>query len=462
MVFMDVLFPIIIAILVLGIGVLAVSYLLANKDKLKKPENTKDRTTLMREANRKLAQDPHNPHALNTLANIYFTEHQWAKAFPLYNLMLDIIPAHPEIDTLTTGLRQGICALQLNSPADAFKGLSLARAADQNNPDVNYYLGKAFYQNGVFDKAIPLFKKAIITKPDDIAAFRLLGICYSKTHKSREALPYLKRSLDDNPEDKECLFNMAFALAETNSIERALKIFCHLRPDPEYGPQSCLQAGILHSNINSPERALQDFEIGLRHQDLNAEIAVEMKYRMAQVLIKMQNISDALKLLKEVQVQAPTYKDVSSLVAQFSELNQNKNLQTYLMATNSDFVTLCKQIVLNYYPNTRARIIDLISTSENTEAIAEINTPSWEDIVIFRFYRTSSSVGELYLRDFHTKIRDTKAGRGICFSAGAFSDEARRFIDGRPIELIERHELTKLLARIPSSSVSATGEVKIN
>ena len=272
----------------------------------------------------------------------------------------------------------------------------------------------------------------------------------------------MKRSLDDNPEDKECLFNMAFALAETNSIERALKIFCHLRPDPEYGPQSCLQAGILHSNINSPERALQDFEIGLRHQDLNAEIAVEMKYRMAQVLIKMQNISDALKLLKEVQVQAPTYKDVSSLVAQFSELNQNKNLQTYLMATNSDFVTLCKQIVLNYYPNTRARIIDLISTSENTEAIAEINTPSWEDIVIFRFYRTSSSVGELYLRDFHTKIRDTKAGRGICFSAGTFSDEARRFIDGRPIELIERHELTKLLARIPSSSVSATGEVKIN
>ena len=459
---MDVIFPLIIAVLVLGIGVLAISYLIANKDKFKKTDNTKDRATLIRDANRKLAQDPHNPHALNTLANIYFTEHQWAKAFPLYNLMLDIVPAHPEIDTLTIGLRQGICALQLNSPNDAFKGLSLARTVDPNNPDVNFYLGQAFYKNGVFDKAIPLFKKAIITKPDDISAFRLLGICNAKIHKSREALPYLKRSLDDNPEDKECLFNMACALAETNSIERALKIFCHLRHDPEYGPQSCLRAGILHSNINSPDRALQDFEIGLRHADLNIELAIEMKYRMAQVYIKLQNISDALKLLKEVQAKAPTYKDVSSLVMQYSELNQNKNLQTYLMSTNSDFVTLCKQIVLNYFPNTRARIVDLTSTSENTEAVAEISTPAWEDVVIFRFYRTSSSVGELYLRDFHTKIRDTKAGRGICFSAGTFSDEARRFIDGRPIELIGKHELTKLLAHIPSSSVSAKGEMKIN
>ena len=228
-----------------------------------------------------------------------------------------------------------------------------------------------------------------------------------------------------------------------------------MRSDPVYGPKSCLQVGILHANTNSPDKALQDFEIGLKHENVPADIAAEIRYRMAQVHLKLQNISEALELFKQIQVIMPDYKDTKALIDQYQELNQNKNLQIYLIANQSDFILLCKQIVSCYFSKSTTRILDITSSNENTEILAEVDTSKWTDVVLFRFYRTSSIVGELYVRDFHEKIRDTKAGRGICFTAGTFSNESRKFIEGRPIDLIEREALNKFLSNIGQVSAYA-------
>lgn len=441
-------FPILISIIVIGLAFLLIMSFMAEQKKLNKPEKKRDRQSILREANRKLAQDPHNPQALKMLADLYFSEAVWDKAFPLYNLMLDISAAHPEIDTVMTGLRYGICAIKMGKSSDAFKGLVVARKLDPNNAEVNYYLGQAFYLNGDYEKAAPLFKRTLIIYPSNMEVYRYLGLSLVKGQKYKESLAYLKQSIDNNPEDKEVLFFLAQAFAETNAIERSIKIFSHLRPDPEYGAKSCLQVGILHANTNSLEKALQDFEIGLKHENVPADIAAEMRYRMGHVYLKMQSISEALDLFKQVQEIMPDYKDTKTLITQYQELNQNKNLQTYLIANQSDFILLCKQIVSCYFSKSISRILDITSSNENTEILAEIDTSKWTDIVLFRFYRTTSIVGELYVRDFHEKIRDTKAGRGICFSAGTFSEESRKFIDGRPIDLIGRESLNSFLSSI--------------
>ena len=441
-------FPVIISIIVIGLAFLLIMSFLSEQKKTNKPEKKRDRQSILREANRKLAQDPHNPQALKMLADLYFSEAAWDKAFPLYNLMLDISAAHPEINTVITGLRYGICAIKQNKSAEAFKGLIVAHKLEPNNAEVNYYLGQAFYLNGDYEKSSPLFKRTLIVFPSNMEVYRYLGLSLEKGKKYKESLAYLKQSIDNNPEDKEVLFCLAEAFAETNAIERSVKILTHLRSDPVYGPRACLQVGILHANMNSVEKALQDFEIGLKHENVPADISAEMRYRMAQVYLKIQSISEALDLFKQIQNIMPDYKDTKALIEQYQELNQNKNLQTYLIANQSDFILLCKQIVSCYFSKSISRILDITSSNDNTEILAEIDTSKWTDVVLFRFYRTTSIVGELYVRDFHEKIRDTKAGRGICFTAGTFSDESRKFIDGRPIDLIEREALNKFLSSI--------------
>ncbi|AEE17789.1 restriction endonuclease [Treponema brennaborense DSM 12168] len=422
--------------------------------KKKKGENSapKNKTAAIRDAVKRLAQDPHNAHALNVLSDLYYRDHAWEKALPLFELMLNIAEVHREIDLQQTSLRQGICALKLNRPQDALRGLLPALRMRPENFEVNYNLAQAYYQCGEFEKAVPLLKKALMLNREASDVYGLLGLSFYNLKKFRDALPYLKRALNENPENKEVLFAMADSMQQSGFGDKAMKVFMHLRPDPQFGAKSCLAAGIMHMNANQLDKAITDFEIALKHSGVPADILVEVKYRLAHCYLQTRNIDRGLALLREIQAENQNYRDVGTLINRYQELKQNANLQIYLSAGNSDFVALCRKIVSIFYEKAFVKILDLSVTAECAEVFTEIETTKWEDTVVFRFYRTTGSIGELYVRDFHARIRDTKAGRGICFTAGTFTAEARNYTEGRPIDLIEKERLVSVLKRVDSIS----------
>jgi restriction endonuclease Mrr len=61
-------------------------------------------------------------------------------------------------------------------------------------------------------------------------------------------------------------------------------------------------------------------------------------------------------------------------------------------------------------------------------------------------------VGELSVRDFHARVKEVKAGKGYCITAGTFSDEAKRFVEARLIDLIEKQVLMQTLNSIDTRS----------
>ena len=58
--------------------------------------------------------------------------------------------------------------------------------------------------------------------------------------------------------------------------------------------------------------------------------------------------------------------------------------------------------------------------------------------------------GHWRLRDFHARLKDLKAGKGYCVTAGVFSDEAKKFVEARLIDLIEKEKLMNFLNTIDS------------
>jgi hypothetical protein len=120
------------------------------------------------------------------------------------------------------------------------------------------------------------------------------------------------------------------------------------------------------------------------------------------------------------------------------------------MAVQSEFVSLCRKIVIQFFPGAKVKITDISVFADYTDILAEIDTPKWSDIVVFRFFRSQGAVGELLLRDFHGRIKDLKAGKGICLSAGVYSEESRRFTEGRPIDLYDKDRLNKILNAVDS------------
>ncbi len=419
----------------------------------KKNKNTprvKNRVAIIRDATRKLSQNPHHVGALKELSDLYYQEHSWEKAYPLFDLLLGLASSNKEIDLFQVALRQGICALKLNKPQDALQGLMSAVKLNSSSFEALSSLAQAYYQTGDYEHAVLYFKKALVLNQDAGELYELLGLSLYNLKRYRDSLPYLRRALTDHPEQKEVLYAMADAMQQTGFGEKALKVFMHLRPDPDFGARSCLAAGVMHMNTGGIEKAVQDFEIGLKHVNVPQDILLEIKYRLATCYIQLKDIDGGLQLLREILVVNPSYRDVPTLVSRYQELKQNTNLQIYLTAGNSDFVALCRKIVIGFYGRASVKILDINVSTENTEVLTEVETSKWEDVIMFRFYRTTGAIGELHIRDFHGRLKDVKAGRGVCLSAGSFSDEARNYTEGRPIDLIDKTGLIKILKSIDS------------
>lgn len=408
----------------------------------------KNKSVIVKECTKKLAQDPHNISALTALSDVYYSEKDYEKAYPLYNTLFNLSKMHTGIDRNTVILRFGICAYKTAHYDESGRSFVEILRDNPKSFEGNLYLGKIFFEKKEFDKSILCLKRALTINPDSVEVYEPLAYSLYNAKKYREALTYLKRVLDVSPENKEAMFYMASAMEETGLSDKAIKIFVHLRPDPIYGAQSCLAAGSIHEKQNQYDKAIQDYEIANKLENIPKDIKTSICYKLANVYIAKHDISKALTYLRQIQATVPNYKDVNSLIQRYQELNQNANLQAYIMSGTSDFVALCRKFVSGYYKDAFVKIEDISVAAESIEVLCTVESAKWEDTELFRFFRSTGAVGELYVRDFHSKMRDIKCERGFCVTAGTFTDESHKYVEGRPIDLIEKNKLVAVLKRL--------------
>ena len=408
----------------------------------------KGKVSVMRDAQRRLSRNPKDVGALEAVGDIYYGEKNWEKTWGVYKTLYELSTSHLEIDVAKVTLRMGIAAYYLQKTDDATSSLVTSLKRNPDNFECNFYLGKTLYDSGNYEKAFICLKKAKTLMPENPDVNEVLGECLFKAQKYKESLPFLKRAIEEKPDNKELLFDMAVAMTECGYGDKALKVFMHLRPDPQFGAQSCLEAGKMHERVKDFPSAIKDYEIGIKLENVPDQIMLQIKYRYAVTCIAMNDISKGLTLLRQVQMQKEGYKDVDALIARYSELNQNKNLQTYLMSGTSDFVALCRKFISTYHKDGFVKIEDVQVTADCVEIVCDVETPKWEAKQIFRFYRSQNVIGDLNVREFHSKVRDSKCDTGYCISIGNFSESAHKYIEGRPVDLIEKDELVKILKKI--------------
>lgn len=413
-------------------------------DKIQK----KGKSTIVRDAEKKLSHDPKHVPSLELLGKLYFEEKNWDKVYSIYKTLYELSTTQIGINRGAAALYYGIACFYLERMDEAFNILMSAMKQEPESFDANFYLGKTLFAKGVYDKAISCFKKAKLIEPENVEVMEYIALCFVRMTKYREALPFLKRVLDEKPDDKELLFYTAVSMTECGMGDKALKIFMHLRPHATYGAQSCLEAGKMHERIKDYQLAVQDYTIALKLENVVEQTELQIRYRLAITYLAMNDIVKALEQLRIIQSKKSGFKDVDSLVLRYQELSQNRNLQTYLMAGTSDFVALCRKIISMYHSEGFVKIEDVSVASETVEIICHVESPKWTAKEIFRFYRNQNTMGDIYVREFHTKLRDTKCDLGLCVTMGAFSDSAHKYTEGRPIDLIEKDQLTKLLKKI--------------
>jgi tetratricopeptide (TPR) repeat protein len=411
----------------------------------------KNRDAKLQEANKRLAQDPLDPHALFNAGEIYFEEESWEKSMKAHETLVDLIVKSPiqGIDNFDVYVRYAISSLRRNMAEEAYKGFSMARALRQNSFEVNYNLGALEFERKNYEKAMQLLQEARVQNPENPGVLRYMGHALFRLKKPKEAMSYIRKAIDLAPDDKESLYTLAECYYEANQTEQALRIFSHLRLDPVMGPSACLISGTIHAETRQNERAILDFEMGLKHQEIRPDIMTDLRYYLATAYLKQSEIGKALSLLKLIEADNPNFKDTAMLIGKYQELNANQNLHIFLMASSADFIALCRKIVITYYPRAKVKVINIsVNANEWSDILAEINTPKWTELIMFRFIRTQGAVGELVVRDFHSHLKEVKAGKGVCMTVGTFSEGARRYTEARLIDLIEKERLTAILNHV--------------
>lgn len=440
------------AVVAISIGLRSSS---EKKKKTVSKSTVKDRETILKEANRRLAANPKDPVALTSLADLYYREGEYKKAMRTYQLLLDQAATTPDMDEGELNLRYGLSAMHCEAWGEAYKGLVIARGKNPEGFEVNANLGKLEFMRKNYDKTVGFLRKVLRIQPDHPDSLKFLGQSLYRLKRYSEAVPYLKQAVAVRPEDKESLYALARCQYEIPQLDMAQKIFRHLRSDPKWGPNASLYSGTIYSKKREWEEAATDFQIGLRHENVSGELQLELKYRLAEAFNQTQRIDRALALLNEIYETAPGYKDVSTQIKRYRELNSNKNLQTYLLAPTNEFIALCRKMTQVVFPNARIKVNDMnLQKTEYVDLLTEVKTAKWEDIVLFRFMRTEGQVGELFVRDLYAHSKELHAGRGFCFSAGTYSTEAVRFVEARLIDLVDKPALMKILKSIDSGALS--------
>jgi len=394
---------------------------------------------------------------LYDLGNVYFDEENWDKAMKTFETLIEHMTPSDQrkINAFQAYLRYGLSARKLNMLDQAYKGFSMARTFRQDNFEANYELGALEFERKNYEKAIQLLQHARTQDPDNPALLRCLGHSLFRLKKPKEAMSVIRKAIDIAPDDKESLYTLAECYHEANQVEQAIRIFNHLRADPVMGPNSCLIAGTIHLETRQYETAIQDFEIGLRHQNIKADILMDLRYKLATTYLKVNEIGKAIPVLKQIQSENSSYKDVGLLLKKYLELNANRNLQTFLIGTSADFVALCRKIVITYFPKAKVKIVNInVNKNEWADILAEIDTVKWSDLIMFRFIRTQGSIGELIVRDFHSHLKEVKAGKGVCITVGNFTDEARKYTEARLIDLIEKERLQAILNSVDAKAAA--------
>ena len=441
--------------IILGLFVTIVLFVITSKKhkndsgKTKKRVKNKSNAALQKDANRKLAQNPKDSEALFILAGIYFNDEKYDKALRNYEILIDLCATQKDIDEFDVTLKFALSALELKRYNEAFKALMICRGMKQDIFEVDYNLGFLLFKQKSYDKAASLLLKARKLKPDHNLCTRYLGHSLYYLKRMKEAALLLRKTIDFEPDDKESLFILAQVYNTLGQQEQALRIFTHLRPDPVMGPNAALFAGSINLKLHQTDSAIMDFEIGLRHEAISKDVKTDIQYNLAMTYLTKQDLGKALGLLKELQSRVPGYKDVLALISKYEELNKNRNLQTYLISPTSEFVSLCRKLATVLYPQAKVKITDIsVQKDQHADILAEVNTKKWEDLILFRFIRSTSQVGEFTLRDLYSKTKEVKAGKGVCITAGTYTEGANRFVEARLIDLIEKKKLTEYLEEV--------------
>lgn len=345
--------------------------------------------------------------------------------------------------------------LQFNLPDEALKDYLLLIKLEPYEADNYYNVGILFEDRQKSNKAINYHRKAIDLDPRHAGAFMHLGLIMFNAKKLKDAKTFLDSALKYDDSNFIVHFYIGKIFKESKDYISAIASFEKALRDKSVKLKALIERGICFIALKKYDTAITELEKALTLVSKDKEIIFSEQqllythYFLAMAFEQTRNLDKAIENWVLINNKKKNFKDVSEKLSQYKELQENDNMKDFLTSSREEFIEICKVICTEI----KLTAQDIKDVKSGIQLIGlESGKKDWKAAkkmpYLVRILRDSSTVSETEVRNILDEAKNLGIMKSILISSTEITTDAKKFAESRPLELIGKRKLVKLLSSI--------------
>lgn len=340
--------------------------------------------------------------------------------------------------------------LKHNQQNEALKNFLLLTKLDPRNADNFYQVGHIYETQNRYDLALGFMQKAAMLDKKHAKAHAEIGLMLYRTKQFNEAKKEIDMAIKLSPETYSSYYYLGKILKDAKDFPGAIKAFEKAQRDQDVKQKAIIEHGSCYMLVNKYDSAAVDFQraIDLDKNNSSPE-TLYARYFLATCYEKSRKIDKAIEQWEEIYKRNKSFRDVSTKLSEYKDLQANDFLKDYLTCSNEEFPMICKnaavaglnlQILSCDIKKWGCQITGINKGDDNWAALRK-------QVFFLRFYREPDPIEDSAVRESLDTMKSLNSVKGFLFSSSGFTNTAKRFAENRPVELIEKQKLEAVLSK---------------
>ena len=391
-----------------------------------------------------LERDERNVNAHFMLAVCYHRMSQFSDAVVEYRQALKFHKPETELSENLIRKRLARCYRDMGNANEAKNEYLILTTKEPDNYENYFEVGRLFLEAGHTERSVNFFNKAVMANGKHAESWALLGQSQFQTKAYKDAKNSLLKSLQIKPDQKLPRYYLGLSLRYTGDLEWAVKELEMASKESSIKDKAMLALGLVYYDMGDNQKAINEFQKGIQCATPGSSTVLEMRYLLAQVAEKMKSIELAIENWEIIEKIKPNYRDVNQKLTQYSEFRTHDSIKDFVIAGSDQFHNICKKIAEDLGFN----IINSSLSNDNTFNALAIDDGQGKSLkkqhTLIMIIREIRALTEVQIRDFHERMKENHAYRGVVMTVGEITPAAMEFASNRPIDIYDSNRIAKL------------------
>jgi Tfp pilus assembly protein PilF len=400
-----------------------------------------------------LIKNENNISAHWMLAQVYQAEKKFELCVVEYKFIIKINRFTADVPEQNVREKLALLYESFGQLDEAQKEYLLLTKLDPENGQYYYKIGELFYRRNYTDKALSYLNNAIKLSADLPDAHYYLGVIYYNKGMVKDSLENFNKALQIAPAMHKVHYYLGLINRTLGIFDKARSEFQHAQRDPDFKTRAMLENGRILFQMDNVREAVVELERALSFFKDENEISMETRYVLAACYEKARDLPRAIEQWEAIDSYRKGFKDVPQKLSLYQDLRTDDHLKDFLTAPKETFIDISRKVITSMG-------FDILETipvdDDGVDFLATELEGKWRNTKrsnrIIKIRRDSSLVSELLVREIQEEMKKFGANRGIIISSAGFAPSAQEFALTRPIDLMDRKQLTAALKTVTTAT----------